>query len=265
MRYYCMQPDFRKEITGQRYPQKQEYYNLDYSEKGDLFTAHLVHTYNATFVNRSRYYDKIYSKYPSRRDSLEGLKLHSWSKPSDVISCAMVDEPHLVVSKKFTELLKTCDVSKYHINKATIYWRKKLISDYYIFYLLKLKEFLPYVDLERSEFCTYKNVTQHMDYTFEGDFVESFNCRSEKELLNVRNHKPKNFEKDVEYKTFCSKVYLRNTLPENRDILILSFIPYVKYYKAFSYCYSERFVEKFLSSGLTGVEFELIDELFVDE
>ena len=62
MKYYCMRPDFRKEITGEIYPQIQEYYNLDYSGKGHLFTAHLVHTYNATFVNRSRYYDKIYSK-----------------------------------------------------------------------------------------------------------------------------------------------------------------------------------------------------------
>ena len=240
MKYYYMVPDFDKEISGSVYPQCQGYISKIYEKTYDKY-ATMLYNQVCSFIHGSSSYEN--NNTPNSRMSFDGFKLHYRAKPTDILSVAMISAPYLVVSENFLNMIKKLKILKYQLHDATIYWRADKTFKYYIFCLLKFTEFIKYVNLEKTEFVTYKDYKIQIDRTESGQYVESFYCKDIKELHDVRHHKPIGVENNNNYNTFCRKMYIKGNSKEWFDIIFLGNIPMMPFDADGEYLYSERFVE----------------------
>lgn len=252
MKYYCMKPDFRKEVTGGIFPQIQRFDNSFYEKKMDSFTTELN-----LFVGNQKEFTS-----PNSNKVYEGFKLHGRSKPTDVISVAMFNDPIIVFNDKIAEFINRFVLPKYNINKFCFNWKKIQYSNYYVFYMLNYDEILIYIDSDKTEFAVYEN-----DSFFDDDFSSDKLIKTYKYQMNNCNFmyiEEKIIDsKEIFFKTICPKIYVKKNIPF--DIVCFGNIPFksLSYYK--NNFYSERFVEAFEKESFKGVYFEPVDCIFVEK
>jgi hypothetical protein len=120
--------------TGSEYPQCQEMMEgYDYNANNSIYR-----------LNECR------NKRPFFTPNLDGLKMHSKSKLTDVISCAMLGGMGLFVSNKLKIILERFNLVDHLFFQASLYYKKKQYNDYYWLHLIS--DYRKFVDFSKSKF-----------------------------------------------------------------------------------------------------------------
>ena len=235
MKYYYSKFDINKLTTGYLFPQCQDYTpgnSCDIIER--LYWAER---------------ERNASKYPEADVIVDGLKLHGHAKFSDVLSCAMIDDPQLLVSEKFLEIITKYNLPKHNIHKVYVYGRKGEKREYNIFYRTEINEIVQFVDLENSVFKT----TQGLPTLYKDPVLsEIFKCNSFSEFMKRRERPPKGLEASDFFHVDCIELYLRNLSESGYDMINLEDLTSESMY---GYLYSEPLVNELLENNITGLKF----------
>lgn len=235
MKYYYSEFDINKFTTGYLFPQCQDYTPGTNSEMLEsLFWAER---------------ERNPLKYPKVDVIVDGLKLHGHAKFSDVISCAMINRPQLLVSERFLEIIKKYNLPKHNIHTVYVYGRKGEKRKYNLFYRTEINEIAQFIDLEKSVFKTIQGLPIPQEVPM---ISEVFKCNSIAEFINRSERPPKGLDARDSFHVECIELYLRNLSKSRYDMINLEDLTFESLY---SYLYSEPLVNELLDNNITGLKF----------